>query len=1581
MKSTSLLRAQDSTHDRTQTSRPSRTTRRKLSRPRLESLEERVLLTTDWVTSNADTGAGSLRTVIANATAGDTIEFNMTDFTSPITLTGGVVTISKNLTIDGPGAADLTISGNSSSAIFDLSSGFDATISGLTLSSGLGSLGGAIQNKGGDMKLVDDVLSANQATDSGGAIYQRRGTLTLSGCSVTDNQASTGPAGGLYVRGGQVTVNDSTFSDNTTPYDGGAIAVLGGSLAISNSTLSNNTADRDGGGLCINGGSGVTLTNSTIADNTALRYGGGVCVDFGYVASIINCTLAYNNASDGGGFYTSNEVSSVTMGNSVVAENTASVYGPDYYGLLGTDLGSNLVGNATGPAGGFNQSTDQFSVNPLLGTLGNYGGPTDTIPLQPGSPAIDTGTNSVVPSGVATDQRGYARFAGGTTDIGAFELQFFLVTNNNDSGGGSLRTAIGIANSVGASEILFTVTGTITLQSALPAITNEVYIEGPGANVLAVSGGSEVEPFSIDAGVSATISGLTIEDGFDSGSGGGIANSGTLILQQCAVVNNSCGNLDQGGGGIYNAASSTLTFLDSTISGNSTTDDGGGISNFGTLYVVNSTVANNSANSFDGGGIYNAGTMTLTDSTMAGNSASSGGGILNVGTVTLGNTIVADNTITTGNGPDYYGVVTNDSGGNLIGNDTDTGDLTSLSDQVNLDPLLAPLGNYGGTTQTMPLLPGSPAIDAGNNALATFNSVALATDQRGLTRIVNGTVDIGAVECQGYTVTVVAGNEQSATVGANFSNSLVVLVTSSHGDPVSGGYVTFTPPGSGASAVFPGGSNQATINSFGLASIAVAANNVSGNYSVSSSTSGTSTPGSFSLTNTSGAATHLGFLQQPTNTVYGNTINPAVTVEVLDSNGNLVSTTASIIIALDTNPTSAVLGGTLQVNAVGGVATFDTLTLNLVGTGYTLEATSTGLAPASASNGFSITQRPITITAAANTKIYDATTSAAAIPTITSGSLASGETAEFTEAYSSPNAGTGLTLTPSGVVNDGNSGQNYSYTFVPVSAGVITAEALTIAAVTNSKTYDATTTAAAVPIITSGSLQGSDTANFIETYGSPNAGTGLTLTPSGVVNDCNSGQNYSYTFVPVSTGVITAAPLTITAAANTKVYDTTATAAATPIVTGLQGTDTVTNLSETYSSKNAGIGKTLVVATYTVNDGNGGNNYAVTTVSNNTGVITAVPLTITAVPNTKIYDGTTSAAAIPVVSGLQGADAVTNLSEVYNSPTIGTGKTLTVATYTINDGNGGNNYNVTTVPNETGVILTPVPTGLEIQIQPSATATAGQPFATQPVVYVLNQDGQLDTSDNTTPVTASLRVGTGPLLGTKTVIASGGIATFTNLQDNTAGKIVLVFTAPTVTKAQANPTTVSPAAASKFTITAPETATAGRPFTITVTAYDPYNNVATGYRRTVTFTSSDRVATVPFNYTFTSGDSGIHTFGKSVTLRTPGMQAVIIYDASNRSITGTASVSVGPNTGPNLLGASGGGRFAALVVGESARTPAPHATIASVRAELSKPAAALAGRRRTAGQADVARERVLAELNGNLHAYLMAERFDGRRSE
>ena len=178
-----------------------------------------------------------------------------------------------------------------------------------------------------------------------------------------------------------------------------------------------------------------------------------------------------------------------------------------------------------------------------------------------------------------------------------------------------------------------------------------------------------------------------------------------------------------------------------------------------------------------------------------------------------------------------FGTVTS-KGYNLIGNSSGGSGFVA-TDLLNVNPLLGPLQNNGGPTETMALLPGSPAIAAGSVALAVHaNGKPLTTDQRGSARIVNGKVDIGAFESRGFTMTVTSGNNQQTAVGTAFAAPLVVTVSSPYGEPVAGGVVTFTAPASGASATFPGGSNTATISASGQASIAVAANGIPGSYPV-----------------------------------------------------------------------------------------------------------------------------------------------------------------------------------------------------------------------------------------------------------------------------------------------------------------------------------------------------------------------------------------------------------------------------------------------------------------------------------------------------------------------------------------------------------------------------------------------------------------------------------------------------------------------------------------------------------------------------------------------------------------------------
>ena len=313
--------------------------------------------------------------------------------------------------------------------------------------------------------------------------------------------------------------------------------------------------------------------------------------------------------------------------------------------------------------------------------------------------------------------------------------------------------------------------------------------------------------------------------------GGAINNSGTLVAANDIFTNNTVYGGAYGGfyGGAYGGAiynSGTLTTTNNTFTNNTSNSDnyggGGAIYNHDMLITTNNTFTQNTAGDGYGGAIYNDSTATVTNNTIVDNNAANGGGIYNESSLTLNNTIVAGNT-------------TNDVYGQVNGN----------NNLISINPLLAPLGNYGGPTQTMAILPGSPATDAGNNALIP---AGITTDQRGEPRIVNGIVDIGAFESSGFTVTVTSGSGQSTGSLTAFSAPLVATVTANNpSEPVAGGLVTFTVPPSGASATLSG--SPATISAPGTASVTAAANSIVGSYTVSATASGITTPASFSLAN------------------------------------------------------------------------------------------------------------------------------------------------------------------------------------------------------------------------------------------------------------------------------------------------------------------------------------------------------------------------------------------------------------------------------------------------------------------------------------------------------------------------------------------------------------------------------------------------------------------------------------------------------------------------------------------------------------------------------------------------------------
>ena len=468
------------------------------------------------VTKTDDTSDGfcgvldcSLREAISSGDSGDTINFAVA---GTITLTSGQLVIDKNMSITGPGSGDLTISGNNASRVFQINAGINVAISGVTITSGSpDSSGGGIRNDGGTLTITNTTISGNSAIFGGGGIYNTFGsTLSLTSSTIIGNSATQNgggidnPAGSTLnitdstisnntaVRGGGIynrgtgTLTNTTVSGNTAESSGGGIynsgtltltnstvsgntAFLGGGiydfgiLTLTNSTVMGNSASANAGGIANYGGTS-TLTNSTVSDNTADSSGGGIANAFGATLTLTNSTITGNTASSGGGIY--NFGGTINPKNTIIAGNNANA-GPDCSGTL-TSQGHNLIQDVSGCAITGDLTGNITGQDPLLGPLTDNGGPTRTHALLPGSPAVDSGDDSVLvaPHNLYNDQRGpgFLRFLGAHVDIGAFEAAGIVLKCNGlvptHFGSGGDDTIVGtpgddvIASRGGADTIL-----------------------------------------------------------------------------------------------------------------------------------------------------------------------------------------------------------------------------------------------------------------------------------------------------------------------------------------------------------------------------------------------------------------------------------------------------------------------------------------------------------------------------------------------------------------------------------------------------------------------------------------------------------------------------------------------------------------------------------------------------------------------------------------------------------------------------------------------------------------------------------------------------------------------------------------------------------------------------------------------------------------------------------------------------------------------------------------------------------------------------------------------------------------------
>jgi hypothetical protein len=312
------------------------------------------------VTNTNDSGPGSLRQAVRNATPNEVIGFAPAVFSTPqtITLSSGQITISTSLSINGAfgDIAMPTLDGNSTSRIFQIAAGAKVTLNHLRIVHGMndwnspnGMNGAGIDNYG-SLKVINSVLSDNSTLWDGGAI-NNRANLRLENVTLFHNSANVG-AGVFNDYNSALSVVNGTFVANTATYYSGAIA---------NST-----------------GASALITNSTIVSNTS------------YIGSSIE--------SPGDATF--------TLWNTIIS---------NYCNGLITDAGHNLD---IGANCHLTHPTSLSNTNPLLGSLGYYSSTLPTLPLLVSSPAIDAGDDKACP---ATDARGVQRPVGAHCDIGAYE--------------------------------------------------------------------------------------------------------------------------------------------------------------------------------------------------------------------------------------------------------------------------------------------------------------------------------------------------------------------------------------------------------------------------------------------------------------------------------------------------------------------------------------------------------------------------------------------------------------------------------------------------------------------------------------------------------------------------------------------------------------------------------------------------------------------------------------------------------------------------------------------------------------------------------------------------------------------------------------------------------------------------------------------------------------------------------------------------------------------------------------------------------------------------------------------------------
>jgi hypothetical protein len=699
----------------------------------------------------------------------------------------GNLILDRDVTLegDGPLGADGSpssiLDGGAAASVITILADVNVIVSKISITNGASDLGGGIHNSGA-LTLLDSVVQGNAAGAAGAGIYSVGGSVTLERSAVALNTltvtgAATAGGGGIHIEGGALKVQGGSAVTNnavTLDWSGGQPAAFGGGISAAGAALEvrdesqiqGNTVEAigqaveaKGGGIFVDGGSLLLTGGAAVSDNSARgTSSGGAAVGRG-----------------GGVFSTNADVSIVTAelyGNEAVASADsddpsvqATAQGGGLYGdghLVTIDGGATIVSNtavssalrdAVAEGGGVHVRNGDLVLQDRSTVAGNSaesestvtGAPALSYAIGGGIHALSSNVTSfdcylddnlaraVSADGDALAVGGAIGALGGTIDVSWSKIRDNLAEGRSHGAGAadSLAGALSCAADAGSTITIATVR-----DSTLSGNTALAVAEGAGEG--SAAGGA----ISVRAGADQVQSKILIDRSTLSAntargddSGGGLGVAGAI----------------QGVGGAGTSLVS-LELTNSTVSGNLAVGDMAGVEGAG---------------SADAGGILIQGgdtsataelflsSVTVADNLASGALASSGGGVRVAGgvlpavtTAIVRNSLVAGNTAAAGADCETQGATLTSDGYNLLGDSAlcvIDGDPTG--NQLDVDPMLDVLDRNGASNWTHALLPGSPAIDAGDPAGCTDQGGApLATDERGEARVQGASCDLGAYE-------------------------------------------------------------------------------------------------------------------------------------------------------------------------------------------------------------------------------------------------------------------------------------------------------------------------------------------------------------------------------------------------------------------------------------------------------------------------------------------------------------------------------------------------------------------------------------------------------------------------------------------------------------------------------------------------------------------------------------------------------------------------------------------------------------------------------------------------------------------